>query len=154
MATQLPPVPKSDDKRELDLWLDKVKAKVIENENKTENLTTTDVPEGTNKYFTEERVDDRVAALIQNGNALSWYYDDANGTLTGNVTKANASTDAPNSSVSITSADADLTYDANERDLLNELKADVNQLVSDLNAVVVSLNDLKQKLRDANLMAS
>lgn len=154
MSIQIPPIPKSNDKRELDLWLDKVKAKIIENSKSTTNLTTDDITEGSNKYFTEERVDDRVAALIQNGNALTWYYDDTNGTLTGNVTEASSSADATSSSVSITSADADLTYDTNEQDLLNELKADVNQLVSDLNAVVNSLNDLKSKLRASGILST
>lgn len=47
---------------------------------------TDDLPEGaTNLYYTDERVDDRVAALIQNGTGISWTYDDGAGTLTGNV---------------------------------------------------------------------
>lgn len=33
-------------------------------------------------YFTNERVDDRVAALIQNGTGITWAYDDVAGTLT------------------------------------------------------------------------
>jgi hypothetical protein len=47
--------------------------------------STTDLGEGTNLYFTDERVDDRTAALIQNGTGLSWTYDDGGNTLTGNV---------------------------------------------------------------------
>jgi hypothetical protein len=47
--------------------------------------TTTTVPEGTNLYYTAERVDDRVAALIQNGTGLTWSYNDGAGTLTGTV---------------------------------------------------------------------
>lgn len=35
-----------------------------------------------------ENVDDRVAALVQNGTGLGWTYDDVAGTLTGNVTLA------------------------------------------------------------------
>lgn len=35
-----------------------------------------------NLYFTNERVDDRVAAMLVGGNAVSSTYDDANGTLT------------------------------------------------------------------------
>ena len=153
MGIVVPPVPRTDSKEELDLWLDRVKAKVNEVDTSVGNLTTSDIPEGSNKYYTDERVDDRVATLIINGNALVWTYDDANNTLKGDVTKASASPNASQSSVSITSADADLTYDANEMDLLNELKADVNQLVADLNNVVNSLNDLKQRLRDANLLS-
>jgi hypothetical protein len=43
---------------------------------------TADLAEGTNLYYTDERVDDRVAALIQNATGISWTYSDAGGTLT------------------------------------------------------------------------
>ena len=57
-------------------------------------LTTDDVPEGlTNLYFTNERVDDRIAALIQNGIGINWTYDDPSNTFTGNVTLAPFTTD-------------------------------------------------------------
>lgn len=46
------------------------------------NFDTGDLAEGSNKYYTDERVDDRVAALVVGGNAVSSTYDDANGTLT------------------------------------------------------------------------
>ena len=46
-------------------------------------LDTDDVGEGsTNQYFTNERVDDRVNALITAGTNITTSYDDANGTLT------------------------------------------------------------------------
>lgn len=49
-------------------------------------LDTDDISEGvSNLYFTSERVDDRVAALIQDGTGISWTYDDVGNTLTGNV---------------------------------------------------------------------
>ena len=56
----------------------------IELANNNELPTSTDdVSEGsTNLYFTEERVDDRVAALIQAGEDISVVYDDAANTLT------------------------------------------------------------------------
>ena len=44
--------------------------------------TTTDIAEGTNLYYTNERVDDRVAALVQAGNNITVAYDDTLGTLT------------------------------------------------------------------------
>ena len=48
--------------------------------------TTDNITEGSsNLYFTNERTDDRVSALIQNGTGLTWVYDDAAGTLTGTV---------------------------------------------------------------------
>lgn len=52
--------------------------------------TTTDLTEGVNLYYTDERVDDRVAALIQNGTGLTWTYNDAANTLTGNITVASS----------------------------------------------------------------
>ena len=45
-------------------------------------LSTSDVTEGTNLYYTDERVDDRVAALIVGGNNITATYNDAAGTLT------------------------------------------------------------------------
>lgn len=49
-------------------------------------FSTTNLAEGTNLYFTDERVDDRVAALIQNGTGITWSYNDGAGTLTPTVT--------------------------------------------------------------------
>jgi len=48
-------------------------------------ISTTTIPEGVNLYFTDERVDDRVSALIQDGTGLTWTYVDGSNTLTGNV---------------------------------------------------------------------
>src|SRR3990167_2474205 len=48
--------------------------------------STTDLPEGTGLYYTDERVDDRVAVLIQNGTGITWVYDDVANTLTPTVT--------------------------------------------------------------------
>jgi hypothetical protein len=44
--------------------------------------TTTDISEGTNLYYTNERVDDRVSTLIQAGTNISVTYDDNANTLT------------------------------------------------------------------------
>lgn len=56
------------------------------------DATTSDIAEGSNLYYTDERVDDRAAALIQNGTGLAWTYVDGAGTLTGNVSLAAFST--------------------------------------------------------------
>lgn len=48
--------------------------------------STTDLPEGTNLYYTDERVDDRAASLIQNGTGITWSYNDGANTLTPTVT--------------------------------------------------------------------
>lgn len=55
-------------------------------------LTSSSISEGANLYFTNERVDDRVAALVTNGTGLGWTYDDTANTLTGNVSLAVFST--------------------------------------------------------------
>lgn len=55
--------------------------------------TTDDLDEGANLYYTNERVDDRVAALIQNGAHITWTYNDNDGTLTGNVDNIPETTD-------------------------------------------------------------
>ena len=45
-------------------------------------FTTSNLGEGTNKYYTDERVDDRVNALIVDGDGITATYDDGAGTLT------------------------------------------------------------------------
>jgi hypothetical protein len=45
-------------------------------------VDTTTLPEGTNKYYTDERVDDRVAALVQGGTGITASYDDNGNLLT------------------------------------------------------------------------
>lgn len=47
---------------------------------------TDDLTEGaTNFWYTDERVDDRVASLIQNGTGIGWTYVDGSNTLTANL---------------------------------------------------------------------
>lgn len=55
--------------------------------------STTDLAEGTNLYFSDERVDDRVAALIQNGTGISWTYNDIGNSLTAAVNLGSFTTD-------------------------------------------------------------
>ena len=45
-------------------------------------LSTSDISEGTNLYYTDERVDDRVASLLKAGTNVSLNYNDTAGTLT------------------------------------------------------------------------
>jgi hypothetical protein len=60
---------------------------VVDADNILNHLDTDSLTEGAvNKYFTDERVDDRTAALIQNGTGISWSYNDGAGTLTPTVT--------------------------------------------------------------------
>jgi len=48
----------------------------------TRNLFTDDITEGANLYFTNERVDDRVSALVVAGDGIGVEYADVAGTLT------------------------------------------------------------------------
>ena len=58
------------------------------------NHDTDGLSEGsTNKYYTDERVDDRVNALITDGTGITKVYDDAAGTYTLTVTQADINTD-------------------------------------------------------------
>ena len=43
---------------------------------------TGELPEGTNLYFTNERIDDRVGAILREGTGIDIVYDDLNGTIT------------------------------------------------------------------------
>ena len=56
------------------------------------SITTDGIAEGTNLYFTNERVDDRVSSLIQNGTGISWNYNDLSNTLTPTVSLGSFST--------------------------------------------------------------
>jgi hypothetical protein len=46
------------------------------------SLTTDNITEGSNQYYTAEKVDDQVNTLLQVSTGISKTYDDANGTLT------------------------------------------------------------------------
>ena len=52
-------------------------------------ITTAHITEGSNKYYTDERVDDRSNSLLQDGTNISLTYDDSAGTLTVAATDTN-----------------------------------------------------------------
>jgi len=54
-------------------------------------LTTANIAEGANLYYTDERVDDRVNALFTDAEGITSVYDDTNGTLTISAEDATAS---------------------------------------------------------------
>ena len=57
-------------------------------------LDSDNIGEGTtNLYYTNERVDDRISALVQNGTGLSWTYNDALNTFTPTVSLGSFDTD-------------------------------------------------------------
>lgn len=55
----------------------------------TVSVTTSDLPEGTNLYFTNERVDDRVGSILTAGTNVSISYDDNTGFITINANDTN-----------------------------------------------------------------
>lgn len=79
-----------------------------------------------------ESVDSRVSGLIQNGEALTWTYNDGANTLTGEVTKAVD----PGDLTIVTTETADSVYSTNERDMLNNLKTDVTNIIAKLNLLI------------------
>ncbi len=52
------------------------------------SLTTTDIPEGAELYFTDERAQDAVAAALTNSSTVNLTYDDAFNTITATVNPA------------------------------------------------------------------
>lgn len=57
-------------------------------------LTSDNIGEGsTNLYYTNEKVDDRISVLVQNGTGLSWTYNDALNTFTPTVSLSSFDTD-------------------------------------------------------------
>ena len=60
----------------------------------TLTLDTDNIGEGsTNLYYTNERVDDRISALVQNGTGLTWTYDDNANSFTPAVSLSSFDTD-------------------------------------------------------------
>lgn len=55
-------------------------------------VDTTTLPEGTNKYYTDERVDDRVATLISGGTGITTSYNDEGNLLSVSVDMSDFST--------------------------------------------------------------
>jgi len=119
-------------------------------------LTTANVAEGANLYFTDERVDDRVAALLSAGEGLDVTYDDSSGTLTlssedatstnkGVASFAAADFDVSSGAVTIKSAgvsNAQLAGSIANSKLDDIAQSKVTGLVAALASKVESLSDL------------
>jgi len=119
-------------------------------------LTTANVAEGANLYFTDERVDDRVAALLSAGEGLDVTYNDSNGTLTlssedatstnkGVASFAAADFDVSSGAVTIKSAgvsNAQLAGSIANSKLDDIAQSKVTGLVAALASKVESLSDL------------
>jgi hypothetical protein len=73
--------------------------------------TTTDLTEGTNLYYTTERVDDRVDSLIIAGTGITKVYDDVANTLTLSTNNAETITTTTSATYTITDANSILLCD-------------------------------------------
>jgi len=69
--------------------------------------STTDLSEGTNLYFTNERVDDRVDSLLVGGTNITLTYDDVSGTLTIDAAGGTAPVDSVNGQTGVVVLDPD-----------------------------------------------
>ncbi len=113
-------------------------------DNLFDNVTTDDIPEGiTDLYYTDERVDDRVATLIQDGTGIAWVYDDGAGTLTPTVslTSFNTSNLSQNSSSNHYVQPATVSLDDTEIKSLNSTPVNftgsgLGSLSSDLGIII------------------
>ena len=122
----------------------------------TLTLTTANIAEGSNLYYTNERVDDRVNDLITDGEGITTTYDDTGGTLTidaedattsnkGVASFASADFDVSSGAVTVKSGGISNTQlagsIANDK-LLDIAQSKVTGLVSALAGKAGSLSDL------------
>ena len=119
-------------------------------------LTTANVAEGSNLYYTDERVDDRVNALLIDGEGITTTYNDATGELTidaedatasnkGVASFASADFDISSGAVSVKSGgitNAQLAGSIENDKLLAIAQGKVTGLTAALNAKIESLSDL------------
>tara|TARA_A200000159_G_scaffold80182_1_gene74278 strand:+ start:1652 stop:6577 length:4926 start_codon:yes stop_codon:yes gene_type:complete len=102
-------------------------------------LTTANLTEGANLYYTDERVDDRVNALIIGGAGVDTAYDDSAGTLTLTADLSEVTTDLNErvddrvGSLLVDSATSgiDISYDDSNDQLT--ISADLSEITTDLN---------------------
>lgn len=91
------------------------------------SFDTDDLTEGTNLYYTDERVDDRVATLIQDGTGITWTYNDVSNTLTPAVTITQYTDELAQDAVGTILTDSttvDVTYDDATPSITFAVKAD------------------------------
>jgi len=105
--------------------------------------STTNLAEGNKLFFTNERVDDRVAALIQNGTGISWSYNDGSGTLTPTITLSPFNTGQLSESGNLyyTAARANSAIDSRvNKSFVDSLGIAATTAVTLLNARTISLS--------------
>lgn len=119
-------------------------------------VTTADIPEGTNLYFTNERVDDRVAQMLSAGANVTLTYNDSANTLTidaaGNVQSVNTKTGA------VVLTTTDITEGTNEYHtsarvravILTGLSLVTNAVISATDSVLIAFGKLQAQIT-ANL---
>ena len=114
----------------------------------TLTLDTDDFAEGTNKFYTDERVDDRVNALVTDGEGITTTYNDSSGTLTIDAelattsNKGVASFDTADFSVTSGQVGVKALGIANAQLAGSIAQSKITNLVSNLAAKVENLSDL------------
>ena len=106
-------------------------------------VSTTELPEGTNKYYTDERVDDRVAALVQGGKGITVNYDDDGNILSLSTEFSEFTTTdiVEGDKLFFTSQRA---YDAiNDSATINFVEIDVNDIAKQVAATTTSLGSVE-----------
>jgi hypothetical protein len=91
--------------------------------------STSDLPEGTRLYYTDERVDDRVAALLVQGANVTLAYNDAAGTLTVSAAGAVASFNARAGAVTLATADVEAVLPVSDATALAKGSLDATKRV-------------------------
>lgn len=106
-------------------------------------VSTTTLPEGTNKYYTDERVDDRVAALVQGGQGITVNYDDDGNILSLSTEFSEFTTTdiVEGNKLFFTSQRA---YDAiNDSSTINFVEIDINDIAKQVAATTSSLGSVE-----------
>lgn len=105
-------------------------------------VSTTTLPEGDNKYYTDERVDDRVAALVQGGQGITVNYDDDGNilSLSTEFSEFTTSDIVEGDKLFFTNQRA---YDAiNDSSTINFVEVDINSIAKQVAATTTSLGSV------------
>ncbi len=121
--------------------------------------TTSNLTEGTNLYYTDERVDDRVAALLVAGTNVGLVYNDALGTLTISANSVGGYDLSNNDTDDLTEGTTNLYYtDARVEGVLSTVINDTaeygsltyNTLTNKIDYASVTTSEIRQTLSGSN----
>lgn len=108
------------------------------------NASTDDLPEGlANLYFTDERVDDRVASLLVAGSKIQIVYDDVFNTLTLSTTAAEINDSTPSLTTVYSSSKTQELHDAQAIAIAN-LASSSGSIVNQVTPAIASITTTPQ----------